>query len=249
MFARLLASSAPWKPEFWLEKAGKSAAYVIVAIVFAESGLFFGFFLPGDSLLFLSGFLTSSGAADYVATGQPGEALAPVVDGMPPIGVLLPLLFVAAVAGDQVGYQFGKRVGPALFTREDSRLFKQSHVTKAHDFLEKYGPKTVLIARFVPIVRTFAPIVAGVGGMRYRTFLTYNVIGGFLWAVGITTLGHVLGNVAFIRDHIELAILAIVVLSILPVVIELYRSRKHAHPGTPLAEGFQEIEEAVTDDA
>ena len=249
MFARLLASSAPWKPEFWLEKAGTSAVYVVVAIIFAESGLFFGFFLPGDSLLFLSGFLTSSGAADYVMAGQPGEALAPVVDGMPPIGILLPLLFVAAVAGDQVGYQFGKRVGPALFTREDSRLFKQSHVTKAHQFLEKYGPKTVLIARFVPIVRTFAPIVAGVGGMRYRTFLTYNVIGGFLWAVGITTLGHVLGNVAFIRDHIEIAILAIVVLSILPVVIELYRSRKHAHPGTPLAEGFQEIEEAVTDDA
>ena len=248
MFGSILAS-APWKPEFWLEKAGKSAAYVVVAIIFAESGLFFGFFLPGDSLLFLSGFLTSSGAADYVAAGQTGESLAPVVDGMPHLAILLPMLFVAAVAGDQVGYQFGKRVGPALFTREDSRLFKQSHVVKAHDFLEKYGPKTVLLARFVPIVRTFAPIVAGVGGMRYRTFLVYNLIGGFLWAVGITTLGHFLGNVGFIRDHIELAILAIVFLSLLPVVIELYRSRKHRHPDTPLAEAFQEIDEAISDDA
>ncbi|MCU1499176.1 MAG: hypothetical protein JWM47_3129 [Acidimicrobiales bacterium] len=250
MFARLsmLFASAPWKPEFWLEKAGGSAAYVVTAIIFAESGLFFGFFLPGDSLLFLSGFLTSSGAADYVAQGQPGYPLRHVVEGMPHIMVLLPMLFVAAVSGDQVGYQFGKRVGPALFTREDSRLFKQSHVTKAHDFLEKYGPKTVLIARFVPIVRTFAPIVAGVGGMRYRTFVIYNFIGAFAWAVGITTLGHVLGNVDFIREHIEIAILGIVFLSILPVIIELYRSRRHKVPGTPLAEGFQEIEEALTED-
>lgn len=248
MLARLslLAASAPWKPEFWLEKAGKSAAYVVVAIIFAESGLFFGFFLPGDSLLFLSGFLTSSGAADYVLPGQPGAALAPVVEGMPHIGLLLPMLFLAAVAGDQVGYWFGKRVGPALFTREDSRLFKQSHVSKAHVFLETYGPKTVLMARFVPIVRTFAPIVAGVGGMRYRTFLAYNVVGGFIWAVGLTTLGHFLGNVGLIRDHIEIAILGIVFLSLLPVFIELYRSRKYRHPDTPLAEAFQDIDEALT---
>ena len=244
MLARMLAT-APWKPEFWLEKAGGSAAYVVTAIIFAESGLFFGFFLPGDSLLFLSGFLTSSGAQDYVAVGEPGYALRHVVDGMPSLAILLPMFFLAAVLGDQVGYQFGKRVGPALFTREDSRLFKQSHVTKAHDFLEKYGPKTVLIARFVPIVRTFAPIVAGVGGMRYRTFVIYNFIGAFVWAVGLTTLGAVLGNVGFIRDHIEIAILGIVFLSLLPVFIELYRSRKHKHPGTPLAEGFQGVEEAL----
>lgn len=227
MLASLLASG-PWKPEFWLEKAGGSAAYVIVAIIFAESGLFFGFFLPGDSLLFLTGFLTSSGAADYVMPGQPGAALAPVVEGMPHIGVLLPALFVAAVVGDQVGYAFGRRVGPALFTREDSRLFKQSHVTKAHEFLEKHGPKTVFLARFVPIVRTFAPIVAGVGGMKYRTFLAYNVVGGLVWAVGITLLGHFLGNVSFIRDHIEIAILGVIGLSLVPVFIEVYRSRRHA---------------------
>lgn len=244
----LLASSAPWKPEFWLEKAGASAAYVVTAIIFAESGLFFGFFLPGDSLLFLSGFLTSGGAADYVLPGQPGAALEPVVTAMPHLAVLLPMFFLAAVLGDQVGYQFGKRVGPALFNRPDSRLFRQGHVTKAHDFLEAYGPKTVLIARFVPVVRTFAPIVAGVGGMRYRTFALYNVIGALLWAVGITTLGALLGNVGFIRDHVEIAILAIVALSVLPVAVELYRSRAHAHPGTPLAEGFQELDELLGED-
>ena len=221
---------------------------MVTAIIFAESGLFFGFFLPGDSLLFLSGFLTSSGAHSYVQVGQAGHALAPVVDGMPSIWILLPMFFVAAVAGDQVGYQFGKRVGPALFTRQDSRLFKQSHVIKAHDFLERYGPKTILLARFVPIVRTFAPIVAGVGGMKYRTFVTYNFIGAFVWAVGLTTLGHFLGNTALIRDHIETAVLGIVFLSLLPVFIELYRSRKHKDPGTPLAEGFQDIEEALTEE-
>ncbi len=226
MLATILASG-PWKPEFWLEKAGGSAFLVITAIIFAESGLFFGFFLPGDSLLFLSGFLTSSGAHDFVAAGQPGAALAPVVDGFPPLLVMLSVFFVAAALGDQVGYLFGKKVGPALFTRNDSRLFRQSHVTKAHDFLEHHGPKTVLIARFIPIVRTFAPIVAGVGGMRYRTFLTYNLLGAFFWAVGVTTLGHFLGNIGFVRDNIEIAILGVVALSLMPVAIEMIRNRKH----------------------
>ncbi len=237
MFTRLtILASAPWKPEFWLEKAGGSAAYVVSAILFAESGLFFGFFLPGDSLLFLSGFLTSNGAHDYVAVGAAGHALAPVVEGMPELWVLLPMFFLAAVLGDQVGFQFGRRVGPSLFTREDSRLFKQSHVTKAHNFLEKYGPKTVLIARFVPVVRTFAPIVAGVGGMKYRTFVTYNVIGAFFWAVGLTTLGAVLGNVDIVRNHIEVAVLGVVFLSVLPVAIELYRGRKHAKASASVAD-------------
>lgn len=227
MLATILASG-PWKPEFWLEKAGGSAFLVITVIIFAESGLFFGFFLPGDSLLFLSGFLTSSGAHDFVAAGQPGAALAPVVDGFPPLLVMLPVFFVAAALGDQAGYLFGKKVGPALFTRNDSRLFRQSHVTKAHDFLEHHGPKTVLIARFIPIVRTFAPIVAGVGQMRYRTFLTYNVLGALVWAVGITTLGHFLGNLEFVRTNIEYTIILIVVLSLTPMLIEVYKGRKHA---------------------
>jgi membrane-associated protein len=226
MLATILAS-APWKPEFWLEKAGASAAWVIAAIIFAESGLFFGFFLPGDSLLFLAGFMTSSGADAFTSPGETGEALRAVYEGMPSIWVLLPLFFVAAVIGDQVGYWFGNKVGPALFAREDSRFFKQSHVTKAHDFMEKYGPKTVLLARFVPIVRTFVPIVAGVGKMRYRTFLTYNVIGALAWAVGVTALGHVLGNIDVVREHIDIAILGIIALSLTPVAIEVVRSRRH----------------------
>ncbi|MCU1355615.1 MAG: rane protein [Acidimicrobiales bacterium] len=240
MLATILAA-APWKPEFWLEKAGSSAPYVITAIIFAESGLFFGFFLPGDSLLFLAGFMTSSGAHQFVQSGA-GTSLKAVYDGMPPLLVLLPIFFVAAVAGDQIGFLFGRKVGPALFTREDSRLFKQSHVTKAHDFLEKYGPKTVLMARFIPIVRTFAPIVAGVGGMKYRTFVVYNLIGGFLWAVGVTSLGAALGNVGVIRDHIEIAIIGVVLLSLTPVFVEVYRSRKHRDPGTPLAEAIQDLD-------
>jgi len=245
-FARMLAT-APWKPEFWLEKAGSSAVYFIAAIIFAESGLFFGFFLPGDSLLFMSGFLTSAGAQEFVAPGAPGEALAPVVEGMPHILVLLPILFVAAVLGDQVGYVFGKKVGPALFTREDSRLFKQSHVTKAHVFLEKHGPKTIFLARFVPIVRTFAPIVAGVGEMRYRTFLKYNVVGAFVWAVGITALGHYLGNIEFVRDKIEYAVIVIVVLSLTPVFFEVYKGRKHAAQAAAAGSGADEAAEAAVD--
>jgi membrane-associated protein len=241
MLAWMLAIGPSFmKPEFWLEKAGSSAAFVITAIIFAESGLFFGFFLPGDSLLFLSGFLTSSGAQDFVTTTAPD--LQPVVDGMPHILVLLPMLFLAAVAGDQVGYLFGKKMGPALFTREDSRFFKQSHVTKAHGFLERHGPKTIFMARFVPIVRTFAPIVAGVGQMRYRTFLTYNLLGAFAWAVGITSLGHFLGNVEFIRANIEYTIVAIVGLSLVPVFVEVYRGRKHR--GETLVVGaFEDMEE------
>ena len=222
-----ILASGPWKPEWWLEKAGASAFWVITAIIFAESGLFFGFFLPGDSLLFLAGFMTSAGADAFTPPGASGEALRAVYEGMPPLLVMLPVFFAAAVLGDQVGYWFGKKVGPAIFTREDSRFFKQSHVRKAHAFFEKYGPKTIFIARFVPIVRTFAPIVAGVGEMKYRTFLRWNILGAFAWAVGITSLGAVLGNVSVVRDHIEIAILGIVGISLLPVFIELYRSRKH----------------------
>jgi len=227
VLARILAIGPSFmQPEFWLEKAGKSAPYVVTAIIFAESGLFFGFFLPGDSLLFLVGFLTSDGAVEF-AREQGGTNLLDAVNALPPLPVLLLLFFVAAVAGDQVGYLFGRRVGPAIFSRPDSRLFKQAHVGKAHAFLERHGPKTIFMARFVPIVRTFAPIMAGVGQMRYRTFLTYNVFGGFVWAVGVTSLGHFLGNIEIVRDNIEYTIIGVVLLSLLPVFIEVFRSRRH----------------------
>ncbi len=133
---------------------------------------------------------------------------------------------MAAIAGDQVGYLFGRRVGPALFTRPDSRLFKQENVEKAHDFFEKYGAKTIVLARFVPIVRTFAPIVAGVSRMKYRTFVMFNVVGGLMWAVGVCLLGYFLGQVDFIENNLEVAILTVVAISLLPIAREIWMSRR-----------------------
>jgi membrane-associated protein len=125
-----------------------------------------------------------------------------------------------------VGYWFGKRVGPALFDRPKSRIFNPDYVTKAHNFLEKYGAKTIVMARFIPIVRTFAPIVAGVGSMRYRTFVTYNIIGGIIWGGGVTTIGYFLGEVELVKNNIEIASLFIVGLSVLPIVLEFVRHRR-----------------------
>ena len=180
----------------------------LFAIVFAESGLFFGFFLPGDSLLFTAGLLSSQGH-------------------LAPLPVILVGCFVAAVAGDQVGYVFGARVGPSLFRRPDSRVFKQEYVEKARAFFERHGSKTIVLARFVPIVRTFAPILAGVGEMQYRTFVTFNLIGGLLWAVGVTTLGYVLGETApWVEEYLLLVIAVIIALSLIPVAVEILRSRR-----------------------
>ena len=203
-----------------VRKAGSSAIFVVTAIIFAESGLLFGFFFPGDSLLFFTGFLTSSAA-------NSDPTFHKFAQHVPSLWVVLMVLYFAAVLGDQVGYWFGRRVGPALFTRPNSRLFKQENVTKAQVFFEKYGPKSIVLARFVPIVRTFTPIVAGVGKMRYRTYLTFDLIGGFLWAVGVTTLGYFLGQLEFVRKNIEYAILAVIAISLMPVAFEFIRARKH----------------------
>jgi membrane-associated protein len=179
----------------------------LLCIVFAESGLLFGFFLPGDSLLFTAGLLSSQGTLNFP--------------------VILVGCFLAAVAGDQVGYAFGARVGPALFRRPESRIFKQEYVDKARHFFERYGSKTVVLARFVPIVRTFAPILAGVGGMRYRTFVTYNVIGGLLWAVGVTSLGYALGeSIPDIDRYLYPIIGVIILLSVAPIAFEFLRARR-----------------------
>jgi membrane-associated protein len=205
----LIAAVGPLDPEELLRKGGLA---LLTAIVFAESGLLVGFFLPGDSLLFIAGFLSSNAGGNV----------------LPPLPVVLLCTFGAAVLGDQVGYLFGRKVGPALFARPDSRIFKQKYVTKAHGFMERYGAKTIVMARFVPIVRTFAPIVAGVGDMKYRTFVTYNVVGGFLWAVGVTTLGFFLGEIDAVEQNIEIALVAIVAVSVLPMVVEVVRHRRHA---------------------
>ena len=208
------------KPEFWFDKAGASAIYVVTAIIFAESGLLVGFFLPGDSILFFTGFLTSSAALHDSHFHQ-------FAQHVPSLPIVLVCLFVAALAGDQLGYCIGRRVGPSLFRRPNSRLFKQENAVKAHAFFEKNGPKSIVLARFIPIVRTFTPVVAGISEMRYRTFFKFDVLGALLWAVGVTSLGHFLGEVGFIRNNIEYAIVAVIAVSLLPVVIEVLRSRKH----------------------
>jgi membrane-associated protein len=133
---------------------------------------------------------------------------------------------IAAIVGDQVGYWFGAKVGPAIFDKPQSRFFNPAHVQRAHAFLEKYGPRTIVLARFVPIVRTFAPIVAGVGKMNYRTFVVYNIAGGILWGAGVTSLGYFLGEINFVKENIEIAIIAIVFVSVLPVVFELWKHRR-----------------------
>lgn len=192
----------------------RGSYFFIFLIVFAESGLLIGFFLPGDSLLFTAGMF----AAGAFEKGFPDFSMN--------IWILLPGVFIAAVAGDQVGYIFGRKVGPALFSRPDSKIFKQEHVHKAQIFFEKYGPKALILARFVPIVRTFCPIVAGVAHMDYKTFVRFNMVGGLLWGVGVTSLGYFLGNVHFVKENFEVAIFVVIGVSLLPVFIELVRSRR-----------------------
>jgi len=178
----------------------------IIAIIFAESGLFFGFFLPGDSLLFTAGLVASQG---YIN-----------------IWVLLIGTSIAAVLGDSVGYAFGRKVGPKLFNKEDSRFFKKAYLERTKTFYERHGKKTIILARFVPIVRTFAPILAGVGEMRYGTFLMYNIIGGVVWSVGLLTLGFSLGKfVPDIDRYILPIIFLIVFISMIPNVLELIKNR------------------------
>ena len=176
----------------------------IVAIIFAESGLFFGFFLPGDSLLFTAGLVASQGLYSIIL-----------------LAVLCPL---AAVAGDSVGYWFGRKLGDQLFAKNDSTFFKRHHLEKTKDFYGKYGTKTILLARFVPVVRTFAPIMAGVAAMRYRTFLAWNIAGGVLWTLLLLALGYFLGSrVHGINAYILPIISGIAALSLVPVVASMFR--------------------------
>ena len=215
--------------EGWLDKGG---LILLWAIVFAESGLLVGFFLPGDSLLFIAGFL-ASGAGNKV---------------LPPLPWVVLVTFSAAVIGDQIGYLFGKKIGPAIFDRPKSRFFNPANVVKAQAFVDTHGAKTIVLARFVPIVRTFAPIVAGVGNMKYRTFVTYNIVGGALWGIGITTLGFFLGEIEFVKNNIEIAILAVVAISILPVAIEILRHRRQVvDVAEDIVEDLEELVEEKLD--
>lgn len=185
---------------------------MLIGIVFAETGLLIGFFLPGDSLLVTAGVFAAAGHLD--------------------IWTLLTAVSAAAVIGDQVGYYIGARTGPRIFAREDSLLFKRAHLMRAHAFYERHGGKTIILARFVPIVRTFAPVVAGVAEMEYRKFVTYNVVGGILWVWSMALLGYSLGRVIpDIDRQIHIVIGVVIVLSLLPGAFEIWRARRESAAG------------------
>ena len=208
MTTTVLALPHIMDPMYWLGEGGPFASAVlpgILLIVFIETGLLFPL-LPGDSLLFTGGLLA---AAPH-----------------PPVNiwVLVASVSVVAVLGDQCAYFIGRRIGPGLFDKEDSRLFKKHYVTESHAFFERHGAKTIILARFVPIVRTFTPVLAGVSYMRYPVFLGFDIVGGILWGAGITLLGYFLGNVPFVKSHLELMILLIVFLSVLPALITVGRN-------------------------
>ncbi len=191
-----------------------AGVFGVALIIFAESGLLIGFFLPGDSLLFTAGFLVQTG-------------ILPVN-----IAAFIALLFVAAVLGDSVGYTFGRRVGRRIFERPNSRLFKQKYLLEAESFYEKHGKKTIILARFIPVVRTFAPIVAGTAKMHYPTFLAYNIVGGLLWTAGVTLLGYFLGafftSIGLGIDTVLLPIVALIILiSIAPPIIHILKEKQN----------------------
>ena len=204
-------------------EAIKAIGYVgLFAVIFAETGLFLGFFFPGDSLLFVAGVLAAQGFFS--------------------LPLLLVILFTAAFLGNMVGYWFGAYVGPKIFSREDSFLFRKSHVLKAQAFYEKYGGKTIVLARFMPIVRTFAPIVAGVARMHYGTFALFNFIGALLWSVGLTTAAYYLGGlIEDIDRYLFPIILLIIFLSVLPGFFEYWRNRKERQAAAQQAGNVDKI--------
>jgi membrane-associated protein len=192
----------------------------IMLILFAECGLLVGFFLPGDSLLFTAGLVSAGG-------------LATIGIHLPALWILMIAFSVAAILGNLVGYWIGFRAGPAIFKRPESRFFKAEYVEKSHGFFERYGARTIILARFVPIVRTFATVMAGASRMNFRTYAIYSVIGGAIWAAGVTALGHALGNVEFIRKNIELIAVLIVLVSFIPIGIEYLRGRRRGNAAGP----------------
>jgi len=181
---------------------------VLIIIVFAETGLLVGFFLPGDSLLITAGLIAAQGYLD--------------------IYILNISLIIAAIVGDQVGYWFGKKTGPKIFNREKSIFFAKDHLVKAKHFYEKYGGRAIIYARFVPFARTFAPIVAGVGDMSYKKFVSYNIFGGILWVTSMTLLGYFFGNIPFVKKNFEYVIIGVIILSLVPVVIGYLSHRKES---------------------
>ena len=211
-----LALGPEWlQPDTIISWLGPWALVGLAAIVFAECGLLLGFFLPGDSLLFTAGL--------FVANGAIGA----------PLWAVCLLLVAAAFVGNVCGYYIGRAAGPAIFDKPRSRLFNPAHVLKTQEFFDKYGNRAIVLGRFVPIVRTFITVMAGIGRMGPRRYLTYSLIGGVLWAAGVTLLGYWLGQFAFVRANIELILILIVAISVLPIVIELVRARRTGGATTP----------------
>ncbi len=192
----------------FLYALGPLAILLVMAVVFTETGLLLGFFLPGDSLLFLAGALVAS---QVIAL---------------PFWVLALGVFVAAVAGDQLGYLIGRRFGPKVFSRPDSRFFREENAERAQAFFARRGALAVVLGRFVPVVRTFVPVVAGVGKMRHRAFTLLNLVGALIWAVGIVTVGYFFGGITFVAAHIELITMAIAGVSVIPAALEVLRRRQ-----------------------
>lgn len=190
-----------------LQSWGWLAYILLFAIIFMETGLF-TFFLPGDSLLFIAGFVCSAS----------NSALN--------VWSLGPLLLFAAFAGNSTGYTIGRHMGPRIFTREDSFWLNKKHLNRAHEFYERHGGKTIIYAQFVPVLRTFAPLVAGAGQMRYARFITFNLVGAICWIGSMMTLGYFLGNLEVVRKNLEKAVIAIIVISVLPLVVEYFKARR-----------------------
>lgn len=207
----VLALGPEWlRPETIITWLGPWALVGLALIVFAECGLLVGFFLPGDSLLFTAGLFVASGAIDS------------------PLWAVCALLVAAAVLGNACGYWIGRTAGPAVFDKPRSRVFKPKHVVKTREFFDRYGTRAIVLGRFVPIVRTFITVMAGVGRMDARRYLTYSLVGGVLWAAGVTVLGYWLGQFAFVTANIELILILIVVASVLPMVVEVLRARRQS---------------------
>ncbi len=186
---------------------GPAALLLVMGVVFAETGLLVGFFLPGDSLLFIAGALVATGVLHL------------------PIWLVAVGVFIAAVTGDQAGYLLGRRYGPKIFARKGSRLFAPTHADRANRFYSRFGPKAVILGRFIPVIRTFVPVTAGVGRMKYRRFVTYNIVGGLLWAGGVVLAGYFLGGIPIIAAHVEIIVIGVVILSLIPAVIAIVRQR------------------------
>jgi membrane-associated protein len=195
-------------PETILRGMGGWALAVLCLIIFAECGLLIGFFLPGDSLLFMAGLFVANGAIQT------------------PLWLVCVLVTVCAFVGNVCGYWIGVKAGPALFSKPDSKLFKKEHVEKTHGFFERYGARAIVMARFVPIVRTFITAMAGVGRMDPKKFFTYSAIGGVAWASGVTLLGYFLGGIEFVEKNIEVMLVLVVLLSIIPIIIEVVKARR-----------------------